>query len=734
MKYILIFVIKERLLILLIYFIYGDAMKEYFDFFNCETNSEKVWCSIGNLREHLMAREKLLSKIFNVANIGISIVSEEGLYEFVNDVYSSIYGYSREELLGQSFTLVVEEGKKDEALKTHKDFILGKTEYKSEWKGIQKQGKPIHLYISAGCISMKDGKKYKVTAVADVTEMKEANQRFNLVSSAFSNASEGICFTSSNPSEIVYCNEAFRKITQVHEEDFHSRSNNLLKCSLENNEFHKNIYNKLHKDGIWHGKVRAKRPSGEGYIMDITINTIKNSYQEITNYVAIINEITDKIKDKERIKYLSTYSSLTNLPNRQIFENKVDKATTIASKLKEELALVIVDIDRFKSVNDTYGLNVGDMLLKAIGARIKNSLLNKGVLSYLGEDHFGILIENVEEIDCVVKIAEDIQRVISKGFNLHNATIDITSSIGISIFPNRNHNPQDLLIEAEKAVLEAKNYGRNCIKIFTEEMNKKFLRKTQIENELKTCIEKNELFLVYQPQIELKEESMVGVEALLRWKNSKLGLISPFEFIPIAEEMGMIDKIGRWVIKNVCYQIKKWEVTGIPFFKVAINISPLQLKSRSICKFIKNTIAENSIDARMLELEITEGCMIQDIEKSISIFSELKEIGIKIAIDDFGTGYSSLSYLRKIPINKIKIDRSFIMDLNYKQESSIITKTIIVMGKNLGYKVIAEGVENKHQLQVLKDNGCDEVQGYYYSKPLMPEELERFIKIRQNNH
>lgn len=709
-------------------------MKEYFDFFNCETNSDKVWCSIGNLREHLMARERLLNEIFNVANIGISITNEEGLYEFVNDAYSRIYGYSSKELLGKSFTLVLEEGKREEALKTHKEFILGKTQYKYECKGIQKEGKPIDLYISVGCISMEDGQKYKVTAVADVTEMKEANQKFNLVLSAFSNASEGICFTSSDPSEIIYSNEAFRKITQIDEEVFPSRDNNLFKYSLENSEFHKNIFNKLHKDGIWHGKLRAKRPNGEGYIMDSTINAIKNSYQEITNYVAIINEITDKIKDKERIKYLSTYSSLTNLPNRQMFESKVDMATIIASKLKEKLALIIVDIDRFKSVNDTYGLNVGDMLLKAIGARIKNSLLNKGTLSYLGEDHFGILIENVDEIEYVVKIAEDIQRVISKGFNLHNAAIDITSSIGISIFPNRNHNPQDLLIEAEKAVLEAKDYGRNCIKIFTEEMNNKFLRKTQIENELKTCIERNELFLVYQPQIDLKNEDMVGVEALLRWRSSKLGIIPPFEFIPIAEEMGMIDKIGRWVIKNVCYQIKKWQVTGMPFFKVAINISPLQLKSKSICKFIKSTIAENSIDASVLELEITESSMMQDIEKSISIFSELKEIGIKIAIDDFGTGYSSLSYLRKIPINKIKIDRSFIIDLSHKQESSIITKTIIDMGKNLGYKVIAEGVENQYQLQVLKDNGCDEVQGYYFSKPLMPEKLEGFIKTKQNNY
>lgn len=675
-----------------------------------------------------ITKEQLLDVIFNSVNVGISVIDEEGNYQIVNCAYCNILGYTSKELAENSFTMIIPPENREYAMEIHKAFIRGENPNVREWKMVKKSGELLDVYVTSTLLIENCEEKYRVSTVVDITETKSNHEKLNLFAQMLTNTKEGIIITSSDPTNIIYVNEAFCKTTGFTGEEVVEKANNILIEGFEGNEFYNNMWKKLKKHGIWQGEVRGERKNKEKYTAFLTINSIKDTKGVLTNYVAIIDEKADTKKYEERIRYLSTYDSLTNLPKRHVFENTLRGIVNNKESCNQKIAVLMVDLDWFKNINDTYGLNVGNKLLSTVGSRIKNIIKDSNFSAYLGEDHFAVLFANVLDMNDITIIANKISSSIKKTVIIDNNEINITCSIGISIFPDETENIEDLILHAEKATAEAKRQNRDCIQFYTQELNNKLSRRFRIENDLKTCIRKNELFLVYQPQIDLSTNKMVGVEALLRWRHPTLGLIPPNEFIQIAETTGIILPIGEWVFRTACEQAKQWKDKGILSFKVAVNFSYIQLKQENICETIKNIIEETGIGSDTIEIELTESTMMQDIDKSIDVFNQLKHIGIKISIDDFGTGYSSLSYLRKIPINKLKIDRSFIMDLGNDFESSVITKTIIDMAKNLRFRVIAEGAETKEHIEYLKENGCHEVQGYYFSKPLLPEDLEKFME------
>ena len=678
----------------------------------------------------LNKKQRLLDAVFEVANVGICVTDEEGKFQLVNEAYCNIYGYTKEELLGKFFTMVVPEDLKEWAAKAHKDFMDGKPELNSEWKVIRKDGKLLDVYVTAGLIVQEDNTKLKVTTVADVTEIKETHRSMELVSDVLDNTNEGIVFTGSNPKDVLYMNEAFTRITDVSEEEFSSNGIGSIfdRCS-EEGQYCRNIFPLIKEYGLINEEVNVDKGEGKVLTADLTIRTVQDTEGKITNYVVTISDITKKKKAEEKIKYLTTFSSITDLPNRHAFEKTLNiEMKHFDGSLQMKISVIIFDLDKFKNINDNYGYAIGDMLLRAVGARIKNCIKQDYLVAYLGEDHFGVLLNNVPNKETALEIAESIQMAMVAPFIINENEISITGSIGISIFPDESHNENTLISDAEKAMSEGKAKGRNYIQLYNNELDEKITRRLKLKNDLKRCIKRNQLFLLYQPQIELRSGKVVGVEALLRWSHPTYGLVPPNEFIAMAEETGFITEIGEWVIREACIQAKKWQDNGESPFKVAVNLSSIQLKQSNISQVIKDIIEDVGVAPGVLELELTESSMMQDVDSCILIFNELKQLGIKIAIDDFGTGYSSLSYLRKIPINKLKIDRSFIIDVGVDFESSVITKTIIDMAQNLGFKVIAEGAETHNQIEYLRDSGCDEIQGYYYSKPLTPEELEDFIK------
>lgn len=684
-------------------------------------------CGCGMIEKELKDKEKLLDAIIQVVNVGICITDENGIVEMANEAYCRIYGYKEEELVGRPFTIVLPAENREFALKRYKDSLNNIGKVVNEWKVINKYGTVLDVYITAGVLLKEDGRKHRVTTVTDITELKETYEKLNLITHAMSNANEGIIFTNSTGIEVIYVNDSFIDITGCSKKKLELVKVDILKSILKNEDTYNSVIRTLKATGVWQGEISSVRNHNEDYTAEVTIRTIKDNRESITNYIAIINETTHKKKDKERIKYLTTYSILTDLPNRKVFEGRVSNVIKI-SRDDEKVALLMIDLDNFKAVNESFGFNIGDRLLKAVGYRIKNKIKDEDLLAYLGEDHFGVYLKEIKDIKEVIEIGEKINNAISSTYVFDHNVINITCSIGICIFPDEGSSSDELIARAEKAIAEAKKTNVNSIQLYTKEMANSITRKAQIESDLKSCISNNELFLVYQPQISLVTGDIVGVEALVRWKHNTLGYIPPMEFISIAEETGDILPIGQWVLTTACNQAKLWQDKGLPFFKVSVNLSPIQLRQKNIFSSIMTTIENIKVDPKTIEIEITEGTMMEDMEKAISIFSKLKKQGIQIAIDDFGTGYSSLGYLRKIPINKLKIDRSFITNFNEDFEGSIITKTIIDMAKNLGYKVIAEGAETKEQIEYLRNNGCDEVQGYYYSKPLLPEELENYVK------
>jgi len=686
---------------------------------DCECNTLLV--------KDLKDKEKVLDAILQVANVGICITNEEGVFVLVNEAYCRIYGYTQEELIGKPFTIVLPPEDKDLALSSYRYSMQNNKKAKNESKVINKKGQFLQVYITADQLMKEDGKKIRVTTVTDITTVKEVNHKLDIMTQGLLNAREGIVFTSSDPTNIIFVNDAFFKITGFDNDDLIKAKNSLVEMGVCNIDFYNYILSRLKENGFWEGEITGVKKNKDKYMAELTIRTIKSISGKITNYLGIISEVIYKKNVEKKIEFLKNYNSITNLPNRQVFEENLSKVIESAGP-QEKLALIMIDINKFRNVNEAFGFNIGDKLLKAVGYRIRNKINNEDLLAYLGEDDFGILLKGIKDENIVLSIAEELFKALSIKYVIDKNEIAISCSIGICVYNHEGNNSESLISKAEKAIIEAKKQGNNPILLYTEEMNKRLCRRLRIENDIKYCIENKEIFLVYQPQIELEEEKVVGVEALLRWKHPSYGFIPPSEFITIAEEIGIISEIGNWVFEKAFSEAVKLQKMGRPPLNISVNLSPLQLKQNNFFEGFMKNIEKSGINPNLVELEITEGTMVQNLEKAIVIFNELKEQGIKIAIDDFGTGYSSLGCLRKIPINKLKIDRSFITDFKNDFEGSIITKTIIDMAKNLGFKVIAEGAETEEQIQYLKSNGCDEVQGYFYSMPLLAEELEAFLE------
>ncbi|TCT15442.1 PAS domain S-box-containing protein/diguanylate cyclase (GGDEF)-like protein [Natranaerovirga pectinivora] len=667
--------------------------------------------------------EEIIEVIFDISNVGICVTNEIGMYELVNDHYLNIYGYTREEIIGKSFTIVAPSTEKERLLMDHRKFINGYDIKESELRCIKKDGTYVDTFIKSKRVIQKNGKRYRITTVTDITTSKKIEERLALVSSVLENATEGIIVTDRDYTEILYVNDAYLNITGYTKDEVIGNKSTLLKSGMQDVHFYKKMWEHIKKEGFWQGELWDKKKNGELIAVSLVILEIKGKEDIIHNYVGILTELTEQKKIEERVQYLSSHNILTNLPNRFIFIQKVNETIQAVNsgETSKEIIIITLDIDKLKYVNDTYGYSMGDELLKEVAYRLKKNLDQRVLISHFNEDTFGLLVVQ-EKNNCVEILVNKIKEVFTRPYIINGNEIIISCGIGINIYPKTNQMPRDVVNNAEKAMLEGKKLGRNGSCFFTKELNDKLSRRIQLENDLRYCVEKKELFLEYQPQIDLTTEKIVSAEALIRWNHPVFGRVSPGEFIPLAENTGDIIKIGEWIFQDVSNTFQKHK-NVLKDLVIAINLSTHQLRKKSLLTFIDQLILEEKINPTNIELEITESAMMDNMEDNINRLEKIRQRGIKVSVDDFGTGYSSLSYLLKLPIHKIKIDRSFINALDTTPESGIIIKTIIDMSHNLGYKVIAEGVETKEQIEFLKKNNCNEVQGYYYSKPIKIEEL-----------
>ena len=455
----------------------------------------------------------------------------------------------------------------------------------------------------------------------------------------------------------------------------------------------------------------------------------------LLGYVGSCHDVQEEKQLQKQLHYIGQYDPLTSLPNQNLLEDRLRQALANAGRSKRQVVLLFTDLDCFKIVNDSLGYKVGDQLLQQVAKRLKRCLRAGDTLSRRGGDEFMVMLSDLRHIEDAAHVAEKLLKSLAEPYTIDGIELHISASIGISIYPDDGRDVETLLRNADMAMYFAKQNGRNRYQFFTSEMNSRAYEFLMMQNHLRRALERGEFELNYQPQVDLRKGIIIGAEALLRWRHPEMGMIAPGRFIPIAEESGLIVPIGEWVMHEACRQGRLWREAGLPELSIAINLSAVQFRKKDILKTIERALQENRFDPSLLELELTEGTVMQDAEDAIAVLQELKAMGIKLSIDDFGTGYSSLSYLKRFPIDQLKVDRSFVRDVTSNEDDAEITRAIIGMAHGLGLKVIAEGVEYEDQLKFLRWQKCDNMQGYYFSRPLQAEAFEALLtsgKILKN--
>lgn len=464
----------------------------------------------------------------------------------------------------------------------------------------------------------------------------------------------------------------------------------------------------------------------------------KNNQTDI--YLGVVQDVSKLKQAEEEIRYLAFYDSLTGLANRKLFLDRLDLEIQKAQRNNQKFAILFIDLDHFKSINDTLGHHNGDLLLKNVAQTLKENIRGTDTVSHLGKessesliarlggDEFTILLSNIKKPESAAIVARRLLKKIAKPYQLEGNSVTVTSSIGVSVFPSDGSDPDTLLKHADSAMYHAKNKGKNNYQFYKESLNLAIAEHFNIEKDLKKAAERGEFVLFYQPQIRLQDRKIIGAEALIRWVHPQKGMIAPNQFIPIAEESDLILDINKWVLQTACEQNNKWKNEGLSNISVAVNLSAYKFTEQHIIKSLLNIFDGSKDSIKNFELEITENIFMRDTDEIVSILTQMKDLGFRIALDDFGTGYSSLKYLATFPVDTIKIDRSFIMGMGLQENNHIIIKAIIAMGHSMGKRIIAEGIETEEQFQMLQDYGCDEGQGFYFKPPVQASEFSSLLK------
>lgn len=552
-----------------------------------------------------------------------------------------------------------------------------------------------------------------------------AQYNLSMYRTLFENAHEGIIITDEK-NIIRAVNPAFTLITNYTPEEAIGNKPSFLKSGRHDKSFYDTMWLKLKKVGRWSGSVWNRRKNGEIFLTELTITAVKSIKEKKTLYIGIF---TDRTKAEDKLTIKPNYDPLTNLPNRILFRDHVGFMLAHARRNDQIVALLLLDLNRFKVMNETLGFHAGDMILMDTAGRLKKALREVDAVFRLGNDEFAIILEEVSKIEDAAKVAKKILRTFSIPFKLSSYEEDfyLSASIGISIFPQDGSNFEELIKNAETAMYQAKEIEQNNFQHYSPAMNATTFEHLTMEHQLHKAVEQQEFVVYYQPIIDIKTYSIIGAEALVRWAHPELGLVSPAEFIPIAEETGLIIPIGECVMRSACDKTKEWQNRDFNKLRISVNLSARQFQQYDLIQKIEIILLLSDLNPTSLELEITESLGMKNAEHTIKTLNELKGKGIKISIDDFGTGYSSLNYLKKFPIDNLKIDQSFVRDIGEDPDSETIASLIISMAHTLKLKVIAEGVETQKQLSFLKEQKCDMFQGYIYSKPVPSEMFEKLL-------
>ena len=550
--------------------------------------------------------------------------------------------------------------------------------------------------------------------------------QIKLLASVFEHSGEAILITDAH-NRIVEVNPSFTQLTGYAIDEVRGENPKMLASGRNAPESYATMWSSIRDHGFWQGELWDRHKDGHVYPKWLTISTIRDKAGGVSHYVGSFTDITERKASEERIHYLAHHDALTKLPNRAQLQGRLEQAIAMARRDKQRVAVMFIDMDHFKHINDSLGHHVGDGLLIEVAERLRQSVRDSDVVARLGGDEFVVVLVNVE-CDTVSTVIGKILKLLGSVYLINDHELHSTPTVGISLFPDDGDDVETLMKNADTAMYFAKAAGRNTYQFFTAEMNAAATERVVLEASLRHAIEREELLLHYQPQIDVATGRPCGVEALVRWLHPEKGMIPPLKFIPVAEETGLIVQLGEWVLDTALGELARWRAAGISDVRMAINLSAHQLRDPQLVKRIAALMSLHNLGKGDLELEITESVAMKNPENTIVLLTELRRLGIELAIDDFGTGYSSLAYLKQLPLDRIKLDRSFVMDIENDPNDAAISAATISLAHSLGLSVVAEGVETASQFDFLKALECDVVQGYFFSRPVAAAEAEAFLR------
>jgi diguanylate cyclase (GGDEF)-like protein/PAS domain S-box-containing protein len=683
----------------------------------------QAYQAIGEDITERRGAEEVLNNFFEQPATLNLIARLDGTIQRVNASWESMLGYSRAELEGGSFLDYVHPEDQDATLAEMARLAEGQVTFYFENRYRHRDGGYRRLAWSAKA-SVKERMIYSVAT--DITEKRRGEDRLREAAAVFSNTAEGVIITDLDGT-IRDINKAFSEITGYSREEIIGQNPSKFQSGRHDRPFYQAMWQALLVTGGWRGEIWNRRKDGSIYPALLTISTVRDSQSQPSGYIGVCADITALKQTEDRLEHLAHHDPLTDLPNRSLLNERLAQAIKHAKRNRTELAVLFLDLDRFKVINDSLGHSAGDQLLVELARRLLGAVRAADTVARISGDEFVVLLEDVRGGEGAALVAEKLIAAMKAPFDLEGNTVRVTTSLGLSLYPRDGEDAATLLRNADAAMYRAKDDGRNNYKFYTEELTAAAFEHMLLETALRGAIQNRELRLVYQPKVDLMTGRLIGMETLLRWRHSSRGHISPAQFIPVAERTGLIREIGEWVMVTASRQGREWLDRGFDIGRIAVNVAGPQIQQADFVSGVADALEQTGLPPSHLELEVTESFVMQRAEESIGKLEAIRALGISIAIDDFGTGYSSMNYLKRLPVDRLKIDQSFVRDIPADRNDMAIAEAIIALGTALDQAVIAEGVETAEQAAFLKDKGCTQAQGYYFGRPVPPEEFEPFL-------
>jgi len=684
----------------------------------------------GRVIDAALAIDASYKSIFDNAVVGIYQTTPDGRYIRVNAALAQMYGYDTPQELITTLTdigtqLYVEPTRRAAFRKA-----MAEAGHVEDFEAAiyRRDGRVLWIKENARCVRDAHGNDlYYEGVVLDITRRRLAEENNRLLQDIFNCVSEGIVVID-RAQRVQAANPAFERITGQRRETIIGHRLGLTNTMDHAAGFLDRVCKDADRLGQWEGEAICFRTPAEPFPAWISVSVARNADGEPDKFIVVLADITQRKQHEERIRYQANFDTLTGLPNRRLLRDRLEQAILRALRSKGRVAVAFLDLDRFKQINDSLGHRAGDELLRLVARRLRNCTRISDTVGRFGGDEFILIASDIADRGAGAYLAEKIVYSFSHPFTLAGREIYCSPSIGIAFYPDDGDTAETLLRNADTAMYHARRHAPHTYALYTREMRHESAMKLDLENDLRRAVLRGEFELHYQPKVALASGRICGAEALIRWQHASLGMIAPNAFIPLAEETGIINEIGAWTVREACRQLKAWQQIGLAPPSVSVNLSPRQFQNRRIVSMIETILFESGLAPGCLELELTETAMTGDIERAVVTLTALKELGVRLSIDDFGTGYSSLSYLKRFPIDTLKIDRSFIRDLETSRTDPEIVQSIMSLARSLGFGVVAEGVETEGQARILRKRSCPCIQGYLISQPLPASAFEQFCR------